>query len=99
MRGKKMRISIVLVCLAIWVTAAHAQTLKPGDSLNITVLQDPNLDRTVGVDPSGEIAFPLAAPLRARGLTPQALEKILIPQRRHKYQDDQPGAPVHIPNS
>ena len=31
-RGKKMRILIVLACLAIWVTGADAQTLKPGDS-------------------------------------------------------------------
>src|SRR5258708_15394394 len=99
MRGKKMRISIVLVCLAIWVTAAHAQTLKPGDSLNITVLQDPKLDRTVVVDPSGEIAFPLAGHVRARGLTPQALEKILIARLKDNYKDDHLDGTVAIANS
>ena len=66
-----MRISVVLICLAIWVSAADAENLKPGDALNITVLQDPKLDRSVIVDPSGEIAFPLAGHIRARGLTPR----------------------------
>ena len=83
-----MRISVILVILAILVAPASAQTLKPGDSLNISVLQDPKLDRSVVVDPSGEIAFPLAGHIRARGLTPQALEKILISKLKDNYKDD-----------
>src|SRR6202140_3264423 len=97
--GKKMRISIVLMCLAIWVTAADAQTLKPGDTLNISVLQDPKLDRSVVVDPSGEIAFPLAGHIRARGLTPQALERILIAKLKDNYKDDHLDVTVAIANS
>ena len=54
-----MRILIVLLGLCIWMTGAQAEALKTGDQLGITVLQDPKLDRTVVVDPSGEIAFPL----------------------------------------
>ena len=65
-----MRILIVLFCLGVWISGANAQTLKSGDSLSISVLQDPKLDRNVVVDPSGEIAFPLAGHIRARGLTP-----------------------------
>lgn len=99
MRGKKMRISIVLAFLAIWVTAADAQTLKPGDTLNISVLQDPKLDRTVIVDPSGQIAFPLAGHIRARGLTPQALEGILIAKLKDNYKDDHLDVTVAIANS
>src|SRR5258706_936805 len=83
-----MRISFVLICLAIWATAADAQTLKPGDSLSISVLQDPKLDRSVVVDPSGEIAFPLAGHIRARGLTPQALENILKAKLKNNYKDE-----------
>jgi len=94
-----MRISIVLICLAIWATAADAQTLKPGDSLSISVLQDPKLDRSVVVDPSGEIAFPLAGHIRARGLTPQALEKILIAKLKDNYKDDHLDVTVAIANS
>jgi polysaccharide export outer membrane protein len=94
-----MRISIVLVGLVIWITAANAQALKPGDSLSISVLQDPKLDRSVVVDPSGEIAFPLAGHIRARGLTPQALEKILIAKLKDNYKDDQLDVTVAIANS
>jgi polysaccharide export outer membrane protein len=83
-----MRVSFFLIVLAISVTAAEAQTLKPGDSLNITVLQDPKLDRSVVVDPSGQIAFPLAGHIRARGLTPEALEKIIISKLKDNYKDD-----------
>src|ERR1700723_2744779 len=94
-----MRISIVLICLAIWATAADAQTLKPGDSLSISVMQDPKLDRSVVVDPSGEIAFPLAGHVRARGLTPQALENILKSRLKANYKDDNLDVTVAIANS
>jgi polysaccharide biosynthesis/export protein len=94
-----MRILIILACLAIWVTAADAQTLKPGDTLSISVLQDPKLDRTVVVDPSGEIAFPLAGHIRARGLTPQALERILIAKLKDNYKDDHLDVTIAVANS
>lgn len=83
-----MRILIVLFCLAIWVPFANAQTLKSGDNLSITVLQDPKLDRNVVVDPSGEIAFPLAGHIRARGLTPLALENILKAKLKGNYKEE-----------
>lgn len=69
-----MRTVLLAVLMAIFATSAFSQTLKPGDTLSITVLQDPKLDRTVVVDPLGEIAFPLAGHIRARGLTPSRLK-------------------------
>jgi polysaccharide biosynthesis/export protein len=98
-RGMKMRISVILVFLAILVAPASAQTLKPGDSLNISVLQDPKLDRSVVVDPSGEIAFPLAGHIRARGLTPEALEKVLISKLKDNYKDDHLDVTVAVASS
>jgi polysaccharide export outer membrane protein len=95
----RMLISIVLMCLGVWVTAAAAETLKPGDSLNISVLQDPKLDRSVVVDPSGEIAFPLAGHIRARGLTPQALEKVLTAKLKDNYKDENLDVMVAIASS
>ena len=65
-------------------------------ALNISVLQDPKLDRSVVVDPSGEIAFPLAGHIRARGLTPQALENILIAKLKDNYKDDHLDVTVAI---
>lgn len=64
-----------------------AQTLRSGDSLTISVLQDPKLDRTVLIDPQGEIAFPLAGHFRARGLTPEAVENVLKSRLRDKYKE------------
>ncbi len=94
-----MRILFFLLCLLAWVPGADAQTLKTGDSLSISVLQDSKLDRTVVVDPSGEIAFPLAGHIRARGLTPQALEKILKAKLQGNYKDENLDVTVAVANS
>ena len=94
-----MRICIVLAFLLVWVSAAHAQALKPGDALSISVLQDPKLDRTVIIDPSGQIAFPLAGHIHAAGLSPQALEKILLARIKDNYNDDHLDVTVAIAGS
>ena len=49
--------------------AAHAAggPLKPGDKVQISVWQDPKLDRTLVVGPDGWISFPLAGQIRAGG--------------------------------
>jgi polysaccharide export outer membrane protein len=78
----------MLLCLGVWISGAKAQTLKIGDSLSISVLQDPKLDRSVVIDPLGEIAFPLAGHVRARGLTPLALENILRTKLQPNYKDE-----------
>lgn len=83
-----MRIIILLFGLFFLAEAAQAQTLKSGDSLSVSVLQDPKLDRNVVVDPSGEIAFPLAGHVRARGLTPQALENVLKAKLKGNFKDE-----------
>src|ERR1700733_9918741 len=83
-----MRFLFVFLCLAIWATGASGQTLKPGDTLSISVLQDPKLDRSVTVDPLGEIAFPLAGHIRARGLTTVALENVLRSKLKGNYKDE-----------
>src|ERR1700692_5081893 len=94
-----MRVLLALLLLGGFATGALAQTIKSGDNLSISVLQDPKLDRSVVVDPSGEIAFPLAGHIRARGLTPQALEKILIARLKDNYKDDHLDVTVAIANS
>jgi len=90
---------MISLCLGIWVSGADAQTLKSGDSLSISVLQDPKLDRNVVVDPSGEIAFPLAGHIRARGLTPQALENVLKTKLQPNYKDDHLDITVAVANA
>src|SRR5260370_13312821 len=94
-----MRILIILFCLFICMPGVNAQTLKSGDNLSISVLQDPKLDRNVVVDPSGESAFPLAGHIRARGLKPQALENILKAKLKSNYKDDNLDVTVAVANS
>ena len=83
-----MRILVVALFLGFWAAGASAQTLKTGDSLSISVLQDPKLDRTVVIDPRGEIAFPLAGHIKARGLTPLGVENILKSKLKDNYKED-----------
>jgi polysaccharide export outer membrane protein len=83
-----MRLMLALLFLGCFGSGAMAQTLKSGDNLAISVLQDPKLDRQVVVDPSGQIAFPLAGHVRARGLTPQAVENILKEKLKSNYKDE-----------
>src|SRR5882757_8138059 len=97
--GTSMRILIVLLCLGVWISGAKAQTLKSGDSLSISVLQDSKLDRSVVVDPRGEIAFPLAGHIRARGLTPQALENVLKAKLKGNYKDENLDVTVAVASS
>jgi polysaccharide export outer membrane protein len=82
-----MRIVLALLFLGGFATGALAQTIKSGDSLGISVLQDPKLDRQVIVDPSGQIAFPMAGHIRARGLTPQAVENIIKERLKPNYNE------------
>src|ERR1700733_4331961 len=97
-----MRILFLMLCLGFSAAGAAAQelrTLKPGDTLSISVLQDPKLDRTVTVDPLGEIAFPLAGHFRARGLTPVAVENILKSKLKGNYKNEALNVTVAVANS
>lgn len=91
-----MRFFLAFVLLALLSSNATAQALKSGDSLSITVLQDPKLDRTVVIDPRGEIAFPLAGHFRARGLTPLAVENILKNKLKNNYKDGELDVTVAV---
>lgn len=64
---------ILFAILALFAaTAAYAQSgylIRPGDSLQIEVLEDPSLNRTVLVLPDGTVSFPFAGSVRASGRT------------------------------
>jgi polysaccharide export outer membrane protein len=85
---KAMRILIFLFLMCVTSSAAFAQAIKVGDNLSISVVQDSKLDRTVVVDPSGQIAFPLAGHFRVSGMTPQAVENILKEKLKNNYRDE-----------
>ena len=83
-----MRVILGLLFFCGLVTSALAQevkTLRPGDTLQISVWQDPKLDRKLVVGPDGMISFPLAGHIRAGGLTPQGLEDALKDRLKKNY--------------
>lgn len=53
---------------------AQDYSIQPGDTLEVTVLEDPGLNRQALVRPDGRITLPLAGSVVAEGLTPEALE-------------------------
>ena len=69
-----------------FLTSAYAQSpLRPGDTVSISVWQDPKLDRTLVIGPDGYIGFPLVGQIKASGLTPHALEDILRSRLQKNY--------------
>lgn len=64
---------ILFTIMALFAaTAALAQAgyqIRSGDTLQIEVLEDPSLNRTVLVLPDGTISFPFAGAVRATGRT------------------------------
>lgn len=61
---------LALLALAIAPLAfAQSYKIKPGDVLEITVLEDPSLNRNALVLPDGRISMPLAGPVQAAGLS------------------------------
>src|SRR5262245_7648413 len=85
-----MRILLLLVLLlGCWNEAkAQSATLRPGDTLTISVYQDPKLDRQVVVGPTGMISFPLAGQIHAAGMTPAELESVLKARLKPKYTEE-----------
>lgn len=51
--------------------AVHAQgyLFQPGDVIEVTVIEDPNLNRRVLIAPDGQVSLPLAGSVRAGGRT------------------------------
>ena len=68
----------ILLCVAAFLLpfAASGQDyrIQIGDRLQVSVLEDANLNRTVLVRPDGQISLPLAGTVRAAGQTTTALE-------------------------
>ena len=81
-----MRALLVALFLCAFLPQAFAQEpLRPGDSISVSVWQDPKLDRKVVVGPDGYIGFPLVGQIKASGLTPRALEDLLRSRLQKSY--------------
>jgi polysaccharide export outer membrane protein len=72
---------LVFGAMALIAGAFSAQAqdyaIQVGDTLDITVLEDANLNRQVLVRPDGRISLPLAGTIRAAGLSTTAIERVV----------------------
>jgi polysaccharide export outer membrane protein len=69
-----------VLSFALWLSpAARAQDylIQKGDTLDVSVLEDPGLNRQALVRPDGKISLPLAGALNAAGMTPEALQSAI----------------------
>lgn len=67
----------LLVGLTGVATAQSSYNIQPGDTLQVEVLEDSNLNRSVLVLPDGSISFPLAGTVKAGGRSVDAVAKTL----------------------
>jgi polysaccharide export outer membrane protein len=63
---KQLLVILTMVMLAP-MALAQDYKVKPGDVLQIEVLEDPSLNRQVLVLPDGRVSFPMAGTLKASG--------------------------------
>ena len=60
--------------------------IRVGDTLTVSVLEDPNLTRTVFVRPDGRISLPIAGSVKVEGIAPEQLEVILAERYSRGFQ-------------
>lgn len=77
------------------LAAAPEYRIGAEDLLEITVFEAPELNRTLRVAASGEISLPLLGAVRAGGLTPYELERVLEELLRRRYLKD-PHVGVYV---
>lgn len=94
--GRMMRktfyllLSLLLLAPILMMNSAKAEgyLIKRGDTLDVSVWQDPKLSRQVIVAPDGSIAIPLAGHVRAAGRTFGAVEADLKAALKDQFADD-----------
>ena len=88
-----VRMKALFAALPALALAGHAlaqevgYTVKPGDTLIVSVWKEPDLQGDVLVTPDGAFAFPLVGQVDARGKTVTQLQQI-VSERLQKYISD-----------
>lgn len=75
---KQFLFAIFALLLATAASAQSGYQIRPGDTLQVEVLEDPSLNRSVLVLPDGTISFPFAGSVRASGRTPGQVSDSII---------------------
>ena len=74
---KKFLVAIISLFVATAAVAQSGYRIQPGDTLQVEVLEDPSLNRSVLVLPDGTVSFPFAGSLRASGQTANQVGQII----------------------
>lgn len=77
--------AMVLMTVPAGDAMAQAYELKPGDIVEITVLEDPSLNRRVLIGPDGAISLPLAGSVQAGGSTLNTLQTGIASRLRGQF--------------
>jgi polysaccharide export outer membrane protein len=75
MRTGLLSCAVAALLAASAASAQERYRVQPGDRLDITVLEDPGLNRQVLVPPDGRISLPLAGTIPTEGETLDAIER------------------------
>ncbi len=79
---------LLALCGVAQVAAAEEPyKLNPGDILQIAVWKEEGLQQQVLVLPDGDISFPLAGHIKAAGLSPEQLQKVLQTRLKNFFAD------------
>ena len=84
-RSMRLQISSLVLCVAAMTLPAAAfgqsrETLGEGDSVRITVFQNPDLTTETRISERGTITFPLVGEIVLAGLTPAGAEARIAKQ-------------------
>lgn len=88
MRRLIMALALLVISSATLLAASGPYRFRPGDVIEISVWQEPKLNRQVVVAPDGTIALPLAGRFRAGGVTAQMVENALKERLKKQYTTD-----------
>ena len=89
----KAIIFCIIICLMVTVSYSSSSAadnfylIGPGDVLEISVWNEPDLTKKLAVPPDGVISFPLINPIKVTNLTITALKKV-VTQRLSEYIPD-----------
>jgi polysaccharide export outer membrane protein len=70
-------ICTMILALSAGVAAAAGYSIRPGDTLQVEVLEDTSLNRSVLVLPDGTFNFPLAGTIQAAGRSVETVQSAL----------------------
>lgn len=88
---RKFLLACCMILALAWATGAMAQdpnyTVKPGDTLAISVWKEPDLQKETLVRPDGSFSFPLVGEVDAKGKTVADLNKV-VSQKLAKFISD-----------